>query len=129
MDAQNVYLEKQTKSQIVSRHKRVNGKDRKKANRGKNEKGYSQQCPSEGWKSQPPAKRCMTDVCHQDKSSLLDLLQEQIFQRFRFGKQTRLDHSEELIGDLRCQTHRSQGLPVVLKITPIVVFWNGAYFK
>lgn len=59
----------------------------------------------------------MTNVQPQNKSSFLDLLQEQIFQRFRFGKQTKLDHSEELIGDLRCQTHRSQGLPVMLETT------------
>lgn len=71
----------------------------------------------------------MTNVHHQDKSSFLDLLREQIFQRFRFGKQTKLDHSEEVTGDLRCQTHRSQGLPVMLKITPCVPFWCGAYFK
>lgn len=64
----------------------------------------------------------MTNVPHQNKSSFLDLLQEQIFQRFRFGKQTNLDHSEELIGDLRCQTHRGQGLPVMLKITPTWLF-------
>ena len=38
----------------------------------------------------------MTNVQHQNKSSFLDLLQEQIFQRFRFGKRTKLDHSEEL---------------------------------
>ena len=41
----------------------------------------------------------MTNVQPQNKSSFLDLLQEQIFQRFRFGKQTKLDHSEELIGE------------------------------
>lgn len=64
----------------------------------------------------------MTNVRHQNKSSFLDLLQEQIFQRLRFGKQTKLDHSEELIGDLRCQTHRSQGLPVILKITARMAF-------
>lgn len=38
----------------------------------------------------------MTNGPPQNKSSFLDLLQEQIFQRFRFGKQTKLDHSEEL---------------------------------
>lgn len=38
----------------------------------------------------------MTNVQHQNKSSFLDFLQEQIFQRFRFGKRTKLDHSEEL---------------------------------
>lgn len=67
----------------------------------------------------------MTNMQHQNKSSFLDLLQEQIFQRFRFGKQTKLDHSEELIGDLRCQTHRSQGLPVRLKIAPCMAFSIG----
>ena len=60
----------------------------------------------------------MTNGQPQNKSSFLDLLQEEIFQRFRFGKQTKLDHSEELIGDLRCQTHRSQGFPVMLEATP-----------
>lgn len=64
----------------------------------------------------------MTNVRHKNQSPFLDLLQEQIFQRFRFGKQTKLDHSEELIGDLTCQTHRSQGLPVKLKITPCMAF-------
>lgn len=38
----------------------------------------------------------MTNGPHQNKSTFLDLMQEQIFQRFRFGKQTKLDHSEEL---------------------------------
>lgn len=64
----------------------------------------------------------MTNGLRAGKSSFLDLLQEQIFQRFRFGKQTKLDHSEELIRDFRCQTHRSQGLPEMLKITPCVAF-------
>lgn len=64
----------------------------------------------------------MTNVQHQNKSFFLDLLQVQIFQRFRFDKQTKLDHSEELIGDFGCQTHRSQGLSVMLKITPHMAF-------
>lgn len=64
----------------------------------------------------------MTNVQHENKSSFLDLLQEQIFQRFTFDKQTKLDHSEELTGDFRCQTHRSHGLPAMLKITPRMAF-------
>lgn len=64
----------------------------------------------------------MTNVQHQNKSPFLDFLQEQISQRFRFGKRTKLDHSEELIQDVRCQTHRSQGVPVMLKITPRTAF-------
>lgn len=74
MEARNEDGEEQTESQTVGRHKRVNGKDRKKADRQQNEQGYSQWCQREGWKPQPPARRregrCMTNVCHQDESSL-----------------------------------------------------------
>lgn len=71
----------------------------------------------------------MTNVEHQNKSSFLDLLQEQIFQRLGFDKQTKLDHSEELTGDLKCQTHRSQGLPAMLRLAPHVAFQYQAPFK